>query len=133
MSQENVGIVRREFEVYGRGVYGPDRRAKALETFDPDVVHNSVDERPSYGLDAYMDYCERWEAAWEELEQTTEEYIGAGDRVVATAYLRARGRGSGVEVETRFYYVYTLRDGKIVRIDEFTEREKALEAAGLSE
>ncbi len=49
------------------------------------------------------------------------------------AYFRGRGRGSGVEVDARFYDVYTLRNGKIVRVDEFAEREDALEAAGLSE
>ena len=44
-----------------------------------------------------------------------------------------RGSQSGVEVNTRMYEVFTLREGKIVRMDEFTERATALEAAGLSE
>jgi ketosteroid isomerase-like protein len=70
---------------------------------------------------------------WEELEMTAEEFIDGGDRVVVSGYFRGRGRGSGVEVDTRFYEVYTLRDGKIVRLDEFTGRADALEAAGLSE
>ena len=130
MSQENVEIVRRSWELE---VSERHDRAKALETFDPDVVWNPVEEGPSYGLDAYMDYYRRWEAPWEDLETTAEEFIDARDRVVVTLYFRGRGRGSGVEVETRFYEVYTLRDGKIVRVDEFTEREDALEAAGLSE
>jgi DNA-directed RNA polymerase specialized sigma24 family protein len=30
-------------------------------------------------------------------------------------------------------YVFTLRDGKVVRFDSYLDREKALEAAGLSE
>ena len=41
--------------------------------------------------------------------------------------------GSGIEVDAVFHEVYTLRDGKIVRYDEFTERSEALEAAGPSE
>jgi hypothetical protein len=32
-----------------------------------------------------------------------------------------------------FYEIYTLRDGKIVRMDEFTDRAEALEAAGAQE
>jgi ketosteroid isomerase-like protein len=67
---------------------------------------------------------------WEELELTAEESIDGGDRVVVSGYFRGRGRGSGVEVDTGFYDVYTLRDGKIVRVDEFTGRAEALEAAG---
>ena len=49
---------------------------------------------------------------------TTEEFIDAGDRVLVTAHHRGRGRGSGIEVDTRLYSVYTLRDGKVVRVDE---------------
>jgi ketosteroid isomerase-like protein len=130
MSEENVEIVRRSWE---NEVSERHTRAKALETFDPDVVWNPVEEGPSYGLDAYLDYNRRWEAPWEDLEMTAEEFIDAGDRVVVRAYLRGRGRGSGVEVDIRFYWLYTLRGGKIVRVDEFTELEEALEAARLEE
>ena len=71
--------------------------------------------------------------AWNEYEVTHEEFVDAGDRVVVTLHLRARGRGSGVEIDARFFDVYTIRDGEIVRMDEFTERSAALEAAGLRE
>ena len=64
---------------------------------------------------------------------TAEEFIDARNRVLVRAYFRGRGRGSGLEVDTRFYELYTLRRGKIVRVDEFTELEEALEAAGVSE
>ena len=60
-----------------------------------------------------------------------EEFEDLGDRVVATVRLRGRGRGSGIEIDARFYDVYTLRDGKIVRMDQFTERSDALEAVWL--
>ena len=44
--------------------------------------------------------------------------------------LKGRGRGSGLEIDALFYDVYTLRDGKIVRMDQFTERSEALDAVG---
>ena len=62
-----------------------------------------------------------------------EEFVDRGDRVVVTVRLQGRGRGSGVEVDARFYDVYTLRDGLIVRMDQFTERTQALEAVGRAE
>ena len=37
----------------------------------------------------------------------------------------------GIEVDARLYDVFTLRDGKIVRMDQFTEQSEALEAVGL--
>jgi ketosteroid isomerase-like protein len=128
MSRENVETVRRAFElkVLGQGGHAE------LAVFDPNVVINSVEEGPSYGLQAIRDNFERWASVWDPLEATAEEFVDAGDRVLVTARHRGRGRGSGIEVDAHFHEVYTLRDGKITRVDEFNERSKALEAAGLS-
>ena len=130
MSQENVEIVRRAFayEIYAVG-----DRAEAEAIFDPQVVINPTEEGPSYGLDAIRDNIEHWKGAWDELQVTAEEFIDAGDRVVVTAHHRGRGRGSGIEVEDSFYLVYSLRNGKVARSDEYADRAEALEAAGLSE
>ena len=130
MSEENVEIVRRAFafKVQGRG-----DPAEAPADFDPDVVLTSVEAGTSHGRDAVRANFERWTSAWAESEATAEEFIDAGDRVVVSAHFRARGRGSGIEVEARFHEVYTLRDGKIVRVDEFNDRAEALEAAGVRE
>jgi ketosteroid isomerase-like protein len=38
-----------------------------------------------------------------------------------------------MEVDQRFFQVYTVSDGKIIRMVEFGARDQALEAAGLSE
>jgi ketosteroid isomerase-like protein len=130
MSEENVEVVRQAFayEVYGVG-----DRAEAEAIFHPNVVLNPIDEKPSSGFDAMRADMERWASAFDELEVTAEEFIDAGDRVLVTAYHRGRGKGSGVEIDTRFYELYTLHDGKVVRVDEFTDQPEALEAAGLSD
>jgi ketosteroid isomerase-like protein len=94
---------------------------------------NPVAETPLYGVDAIRQNFERRRDAWEELEVAVEEVIDAGDRVFLTAHHRGRGRRSGVEVDTRLYSVFTLRDGKIVREDEYAERAEALVAVGLRE
>ena len=130
MSQEEGDVVRRavQFEFSGRG--GLDE-AEAI--FDPDVVMNPIEEGPSYGVDAIRDNIEHWKTAWEELEVTPEEFMDAGDRVLVTIRHRARGRGSGIEVDACFYEVYTVFSGKVVRVDEYVVWSEALEAAGLSE
>jgi ketosteroid isomerase-like protein len=127
MSQENVEVVRRawEYEMFGRG--GDD----AVADFASDFVMNPVEENPSYGRAAVRDNFQRFASAWDKLQVNAEEFIDAGDRVFVAAHFRGRGRASGITVETRFYEVYTLRDHKIVRVDEFTHRDEALGAAGL--
>ena len=57
----------------------------------------------------------------ENSETTLEEVIGAGDRVFVMARFRGRGRASGAEVEGRHFEVYTLRNGKVLRVDEFAD------------
>jgi ketosteroid isomerase-like protein len=130
MSQENVEVVRKAiaYEYYGVG-----DRAEAEAIFDPQVVLNPIDEAASSGFDAMRADYERWASPFKEFRVTIEEIIDAGDQVVVVAHHQGRGRVSGVEVDTRFYEVYTLREGKVLRVDEYTEREEALEAAGLRE
>ena len=130
MSEENVEVVRKAiaYEYHGVG-----NRAEAEAIFDPQVVLNPIDEAASSGFDAMRSDMERWASAFAELKVTIEEIIDAGDQVVVVAHHQGQGRASGVKVDTRFYEVYTLREGKVSRVDEYTERAEALEAAGLSE
>ena len=119
MSQENVEIVRRFLNV---------DVDEALTYADPGIVWNPVEELPTQGHDAVRASLAHWKAEWDDYKLMPGEFVDMGDRVVVTVHLRGRGRGSGVEIDARFYDVYTLRDGKIVRMDQFTERSEALEA-----
>jgi ketosteroid isomerase-like protein len=124
MSQENVEVVRRFL------LLGVD---EALTYVDPGIVWNPVEESATQGHDAVRASLVRWKGEWHDYELLPEEFEHMGDRVVATVRLRGRGRGSGIEIDARFYDVFTLRDGKIVRMDQFTEQSEALEAVGLRE
>ena len=126
MSGENVEVVREAWDAYSRGDY--DRIAGF---HDPHIVVVTLEDGAVYGNDAVLANYERWDEAWEEAETTLEEVLGHGDRVFVAARFHARGRASGVEVETRLYEVYTVRDRKVMRVEEFSERGEALEAAGL--
>ena len=128
MSEENVEVVREAWVAYSRGDY--DRVAGF---HDPHIVVVTLEDGAVYGNDDVLANYERWDEAWEEAETTLEEVIGQGDRVFLTARFHARGRASGVEIDTRLYEVYTVRDGKVLRIDEYADRAEALEAAGLRE
>jgi hypothetical protein len=53
--------------------------------------------------------------------------------VISVATVQNRGRVSGVEVEWTQCGVWTIQEGKIVRVAWFRTRSDALEAAGLEE
>ena len=128
MSAENVNLVRKIFDAYAAG-----NIEKGVGYADPEIVWNPVDEAPGQGRAAVEEYLVRWETEWEDLRTVPEEFLDAGDRVLVTVYFAGRGRGSGIEVDTRVYEVWTIRDGMAVRMDEFSDRAEALRVAGLSE
>jgi ketosteroid isomerase-like protein len=121
MLQENVEIVRRFLVI--------EDLDEALTYADPSIVWNPVEESSAKGHDAVRASTSRWKSEWNDYELIPEEFAAMGDRVVVTVRFRARGRGSGIQVDARLYDVFTLRDGKIVRMDQFTERSEAVQAA----
>ena len=71
--------------------------------------------------------------AWERQSLETTDYFDAGDRVVVFFHEVAKGRESGAVVETDTGVIFTVKDGSVVRVDRYMDRDEALEAAGLSE
>jgi uncharacterized protein len=72
-----------------------------------------------------------WLSPWEDWRCEAEDYVPAGEFVVVLCRYSGRGKESGVEVDARGAHVWTMRDGKAVRIEVFSSRRKAFEAAGL--
>ena len=134
MSEENVEIIRRFAEVFETG----DLERVVSEFFDPEIEWRTSAEDPDAathrGTEAYKRYVEQWWESFEGLHAEVEEYIDAGDdRVVAWIRWTGRGRTSGVEADWHLAIIYTMRDGKIARAEEYFDRAEALEAAGLRE
>src|SRR5262245_66071347 len=124
MSEENVEIVRRAFQYLVSGRGGSEVQA----SFDPDVVMKPVETGETFGVSAIRHNFERWQSTFDECDVTVDEIIDAGDRVVHCAHWRGRGKGSGIEIDARYYEVYALRDGKIIRVGEYTERAEGPDA-----
>jgi uncharacterized protein len=60
-----------------------------------------------------------------------DEIRDLGDRVLVIGKVHVRGKGSGVETDVPMAGIATYRNGKLIRWEDFRERERALEAAGL--
>ena len=80
-------------------------------------------------LEAFRDYYD----TWERLELRPEEIIDTGDELIVFVHEVARGRKSGVVVETDTAAISTLNGGRVVQVHNYLDRKEALEAAGLKE
>jgi ketosteroid isomerase-like protein len=133
MSKENVDIVRRALEAFPRGDV-----EEMLSYLDPELEWHSAIVGGAEG-NVYRGHegFRRWYAdsfeSFEELTNEWSEFRDLGDRVLALGRVKARGRESGVEVDSPMGWVFTVRSGKAVKAEGFLSREEALEAAGLTE
>jgi ketosteroid isomerase-like protein len=137
MSEENVEIVRRVYEAAAR------RDSEAILTlYDAEVeidvsrTHRALMQGvyTGTGHEGLRKWFREWHEAWENVEYDVEELIDGADDVIGVVTVRGRGRGSGADVGlTRHAGLWTIREGKVVRVVWFQSRDDALEAAGLSE
>ena len=72
-----------------------------------------------------------WLAPYESYRVYSEDFLEAGDDVVALNRILAKTRRDGVVIEHFPAAVWTIEDGKVVRIRFFLERDAALAAAGI--
>ena len=130
MSQENVEVVRRAIDGFNQGQL-------RFETLDPTVEWhtnpNLPDATTHHGHAAAGDYLTSWTASFEDFAVAAEELVDAGEHVVASMRFRGRMKGSTQAVELAETHVWRFRDGRAVEIREYSTREEALEAVGLSE
>ena len=130
MSRENVEITRRSCDAYVSGDL-----ESALAPFDAEIEiydHDIPDSDGYRGLDGLRLWEADRNASWASWRWEAEELIDAGDRVVAVLQVYAKGRASGVDVERLDGEVWTLRDGKCIRLDHYGSEAEALEAVGLA-
>lgn len=72
-------------------------------------------------------------SAFAEYRAEPEQLLEAGERVVVLAIERGRGRHSGAPVEIRHTaHVWSMRDGRAVRLDVDWDRAHALRSLGLA-
>ncbi len=94
---------------------------------------NLPDGQIGRGHEAILDHVMRWADAWDDWTVEVERVVEGGtDQVVL--FTRERGRSdSGLAMDERHAELYTLKDGKIVRRQGFSDPRQAVKAAGLRE
>jgi ketosteroid isomerase-like protein len=130
MSRENVELAQnalREFAASGEPAW--ELLHDEVEVHDHDIM----DAGEYRGHEGFGRWLEDWAAAWSEYTMEPEEFLDAGDRVVAFILQKTTGQGSGIALERHDAMVVEARDAKIVRLDYYNNRAQALKAVGLEE
>jgi ketosteroid isomerase-like protein len=127
VSQENVEIVRLIFDAWLRGDMATDKLDPEITMIESSTIPGATS---AYGIDAVRRYMASFANYWDEIRFEPQEYIDAGERVIVVARLVGRGKASGVDVNRVWAYVWTLRDGKALRMEGFANRDEALKAVG---
>jgi ketosteroid isomerase-like protein len=131
MSQENVLIMRAALEAFARNdVSGFLRLMDPEVEFEPQLAAVEGTYVGHDGIRAFFtDAFENLEV----VQLRDDDMRDLGNRVLAFVPARIGGRGSGIETETFLALVATFRDGRIVHLKDYGEKEAALEAVALSE
>ena len=127
----HVDVVRRGYEALNRG----DIEA-ALEFLDPEIEwHTYIVPGPGGGVYRGHDGVrELWADAkriFGDFRNVPEEIFEAGEQVVAYVSVEGVGARSGAPVQARIAHLYTFRDGKVLSIRSFDDRDEARRQAGL--
>ena len=121
---ENVDIVGRLINAWNQR----DLEA-ALKEMHPQCEVRPVEATEILrGHDGVAAAFRDWFEAFEEFTMEPEDFIARGDRVLVPMRQRARGKGSGLAIEERFFQLFTVRAGKIFRFEEYPEEADARKA-----
>jgi ketosteroid isomerase-like protein len=132
MSRENTEVVSGILTGWAVG----DLHAGAAD-FDEHVVFVVRPDFAEWGVfvgsDGVRRYMHRFLESWEHTTFEAEHLQAVGDTVVVRLVQRGKAKVSGIELELRFFQLFTLRGGKIVRLESVRHEREALEAVGLQE
>ena len=128
MSEENIEIVRRVYESWAKGDFSN------AEAYDPNVEFEMPDWPEGASARGLEEMSRTWFQAlnaWEGFRSEPQEFIANGPHVLVRNRIVARGKGSGLDVDADTASLFTLEEGRVVRLALYWNLESAFEAAGL--
>ena len=105
-----------------------------VRTFDPQIEWAEFVDSPGggtyRGLAAVQAHAMKARAEWAEGTCEPQRFVVAGDKVIVFVHVHVRLKTETEWREGDLGDVYTFRDGRVVHVRIFADRQKALEWAG---
>ena len=134
--EEKLKLTHKSYEAFSRN----DLEA-LLDLYDPRCVWDMSNyagwpERQVYeGREGMAEFFDTWLGPWEDFYFEIKQVLDLPDsRVLVVGCGRGHGQLSGAEVELPpVAQIIGFRDGKLLRVDNYSDVEEGRSAAGLSE
>jgi ketosteroid isomerase-like protein len=130
---QNVELARRGLDALNRVGVGA-----IIDLCDPQIEWIAIpgfmpDSEDFHGHSGVRAWFDKVGESFSAMHWEAEEITSAGERLLVALKLTATGRASGIEGEFRVFQVWTIRNGKLVRLESYLTRRVALEALGVEE
>jgi uncharacterized protein len=113
--------------------FGARDRAAILRLFDPQIEWIQNEGFPGGGRyvgaeTVLNEVFRRLRLEWEVWQAIVEEWLDAGDTIIALGEYRGTHRLTGKSMKAAFAHVYRIRQGHIVKFQQYTDTRKIAEA-----
>src|SRR5947209_4953569 len=128
MSHENAEIVMRGYRHYiATGDFLVEDIGDGY-VWDMSTFAGWPEKQVYEGLEGAREFMRDWLEQWDDWSFDVLDVASVEDRVLTVVRQRGRAKGSGVEAEMLFAQLWTLRDGKIVRVSMYASPEEGRRA-----
>ena len=122
-----AALNRRDFAAFLLGLHPRIEFRGTRDVFGPDQTEVAL------GHEGVLDFLGAWFEAIEDLRYDPTEVLDFGHRFLTMVELSGHGSGSGVAVRQQLFVLSHVRRGWVAKQENFLDRARALEAAGLAE
>jgi ketosteroid isomerase-like protein len=134
MQRPNIDIVRSGFDAFNKGELDRLLALTEAEAFEIEVPPGLSAEPDTYrGREGVRRYYQSFHDAMSDIRFHVDRFWDRGDAVVVDMRVTAKGKQTSIPVEQRAAQVWTIRDGRAVRIQAYPSLAEALESVGLAE
>ena len=128
MDQNNVATIRGVYNSFARRDFSRMPFDPQIEWIEPDV--EGLQSRGTHhGPEAVIK--EIFEPCLDRLDNfrlQCDQYLNAGDQVVVTGHFLGQGKDTENELNAPFAHIWTLRNGKVISFQNYTDTANWLQA-----
>ena len=126
----DIDAIRRVYEKWALGEFGE------TGIFDPEITTIWADEIPDMsetrGISGLAAATRMWLERFEQFSLRPDSFHEAGDRVLVLLRVVGRHHGSDVDIEWKTAHLWTMRNGKAVRLQGWRDQQEAIRESGIA-